>query len=392
MSTLRWLVSCVAVSLSLAACAPPRPLKREPLGYLPRPATSAEPLWLPFMVRAGTPVHGDPRERHLAELRQLTFEGDHGRARFSPDGQSLLFESTRRDSPCTQLYVMDLASGRITRVSSGVGRAALGAYVGPSGERVVYALSSSAPAAGESCRASSEATYGDWPREPLQLFSVRADGSDRRALLPSRAQDAQAFVTADGSRLGFTSTRDGNPELYAANLDGTDLVRITRSAGYDGEGAFSTDGAVVVWSSESSFSDLLFPRVSAAERDPATQVWEPPRRELLVAGDRGQDARFVTQNGKRNTSPCFVPRSRRVIFASDMDSPPAGVNLELYVVDTTNPTDPSRGLPESERITYFDGFDGLPSFSPDGHHVVFASSRHATTPGAANLFIARWVE
>jgi Tol biopolymer transport system component len=389
LTTSHRLVSCFVTALALAACAPPSPAKKAPLGYLPRPTTSAEPLWLPFTVRAGTPVAADPREHHLTELRQLTFEGDHGRARFSPDGRLLLFESRREDDRCTQLYSMDLESGRLSRISTGVGSATLGSYVYPRGERLVYASSEASPDAREVCSTRSEATFGVWPHDPFKLLTARVDGSEPHPLFAGAGQAAQAFVAPDGSRIGFTSTRDGNPELYTANLDGTDLVRVTHSAGYDGEGAFSTDGSTVVWSSDSSISSSLNPRASAPTSDPAEQVWEPPRRELMVAGERGQRPRFVTDHGKRNVSPYFIPGSPRVIFASDMDSAPGGQNFELYVVDTATP---SNGPPECERITYFEGFDGIAAFSSDGSHVVFASSRHGKAPELANLFIARWVE
>lgn len=286
---------------------------------------------------------------------------------------------------------MDLESGRLARVSSGQGRAALGAYIPPSGERILFAASPDRPDAAP-CSGSVEETQGVWPSGSFKLFLARADGNEPRALLPGPGQEAQAFVSADGSRLGFTSTRDGNPELYSARLDGTDLVRITHSAEGDVDGAFSADGRSVVWSTGSSLASMLAPRASAAEHDEAKQVWSPPSRELMVAGARGQDPRFVTQNGRWNVSPWFLPDSRRVIFSSDVDSSPGSPNFELYVVDASPRPASAGGPPELERITYFEGFDGLPTFSPDGSLLVFVSSRQGPTPGARHLFLARWVE
>ena len=43
-----------------------------------------------------------------------------------------------------------------------------------------------------------------------------------------------------------------------------------------------------------------------------------------------------------------------------------------------------------ERITWFDGFDGFPLFSPDGEYLVFASNRGGEQEGETNLFLARW--
>ena len=49
--------------------------------------------------------------------------------------------------------------------------------------------------------------------------------------------DAEATVSPQGDRSVFTSTRDGDPELYTAKIDGTGLKRLTKTKGYDG-GAF----------------------------------------------------------------------------------------------------------------------------------------------------------
>ena len=50
------------------------------------------------------------------------------------------------------------------------------------------------------------------------------------------------------------------------------------------------------------------------------------------------------------------------------------------------------GVPPIERVTYYDGFDGFPMFSPDGELLAFASNRLGSAPGETNIFVARWVE
>jgi Tol biopolymer transport system component len=63
---------------------------------------------------------------------------------------------------------------------------------------------------------------------------------------------------------------------------------------------------------------------------------------------------------------------------------PNGRNFDLWAVniDGTN----------LERITYFDGFDGFPMFSPNGKYFVFASNRNQVKTGDTNIFIAEWVD
>jgi Tol biopolymer transport system component len=114
----------------------------------------------------------------------------------------------------------------------------------------------------------------------------------------------------------------------------------------------------------------------------------------VVAGADGQNVRAITKNGKANFAPSFLPDSRHVIFASNVDAgPPTSgpPNFDLYVVDPDGPVTQS-GVPAAERVTFYDGFDGFPMFSPDGAYVAFASNRYGKRPGETNLFIARWAE
>src|SRR5437016_3254375 len=83
-----------------------------------------------FLSAAGafTPLAAGPppaREgQFLSHARQLTFEGKRsGEGYFSPDGQSLIFQSEREpDNPFYQMYILDFSSGDITRLSPGRGK------------------------------------------------------------------------------------------------------------------------------------------------------------------------------------------------------------------------------------------------------------------------------
>ena len=63
---------------------------------------------------------------------------------------------------------------------------------------------------------------------------------------------------------------------------------------------------------------------------------------------------------------------------------PNGRDFDLWAVnsDGTN----------LERITFFEGFDGFPMFSPNGIYIVFASNRNQKKNGDTNIFIAEWVK
>ena len=56
-------------------------------------------------------------------------------------------------------------------------------------------------------------------------------------------------------------------------------------------------------------------------------------------------------------------------------------NFELFIVD-------AEGKREPVRVTFTDGFDGLPVFAPDGCQLSWASGR--TEDGTPQIFIADW--
>src|SRR5262245_17022422 len=63
-----------------------------------------------------TPAAG---ETHLTNIRQLTYGGENAEAYFSPDGQWLIFQSTRDGRSCDQEFIMRSADGSAVRRVSG---------------------------------------------------------------------------------------------------------------------------------------------------------------------------------------------------------------------------------------------------------------------------------
>ncbi len=320
----------------------------------------------------------DPREKHLRNLRQLTFGGENAEAYFSFAGDRLSFQSTRDGVPCDQIFVMNLDGGGLVRVSNGEGRCTC-SYFMPGDQRVLYA---STHLSGKECPPPPDRSHGYvWAVYPsYDIFTANVDGTDVRRVTDAAGYDAEATVSPDGKTIVFTSARDGDLELYTMNVDGTGVKRLTNVVGYDGGAFFSPDSKRICFrafrpdtpEAKTKFTELL-----------SKGLVEPRALELWVMDADGSNQKQVTKNGAANFCPFFTHDGKKLIFSSNTGDP-KGREFDLFLVDIESGA--------TEQVTFCPQFDGFPMFSPDGKRLVFASNRGGKTSGETDIFIADWVD
>ncbi len=340
---------------------------------------------LPLVVGCGaqSPASGgaaadDAVETRLTEIRQLTDGGQNAEAYFSADGTRLIFQATRPGvSACDQIFTMDLEGGDLQMVSTGTGRTTCG-YFYPSGDKILYSSTHLIDAA---CPPRPDRSRGYvWPLFDYSLFIADIDGGNPRRLSHGPGYNAEATISPDGKTIVFTSTRDGDLEIYAMDADGSNVRRLTHEEGYDGGAFFSPDGSKIVYRAHHPTD----PEDLADYRELLDQgLIRPGRVELFIMDADGSNKRQITNNGAANFAPYFHPSGEKIIFSSNLGDP-AGREFNLYLINIDG-----SGL---EQVTRQGGFNGFPMFSPDGKRLVFASNRDAAEAGDMNVFIADWVE
>ncbi|HEX6903398.1 MAG TPA: M28 family peptidase [Thermoanaerobaculia bacterium] len=331
---------------------------------------------------AGRPPEGaltDPREVHLADVRQITRGGENAEAYWSPDGSQLTFQSTRPPHGCDQIFRVPAdGSGEPALVSTGKGRTTC-AYYTADARRVLY---SSTHLAGEACPPPPDRSQGYvWPIDPAyEIFSAKPDGSDLLRVTDSPGYDAETTVCLKDGALIFTSTRDGDLELYRMDADGKNVKRLTEAPGYDGGAFFSPDCTKIVWRASRPKPG---PELEDYRRLLEKGLVRPSKLEIWVADADGRNARQVTYLDAASFAPSFFPSGDRLLFSTNYGDP-KGREFDIWAVNVDG-----SGL---ERVTFSPGFDGFPLFSPDGTRLAFASNRNQGAPGETNVFVARWVD
>jgi Tol biopolymer transport system component len=323
-----------------------------------------------------TSVAPMPGEKHLANLRQLTFGGENAEAYFSFDGKKLVFQSTRPPQGCDQIFVMNLDGSGRRRVSTGKGRTTCGFFL-PGDARVLFA---STHEAGAECPPKPDMSRGYvWPVYPsYDIYTARVGGGDVRPLTRTPGYDAEAVVSPDGKRIVFTSARDGDLDIYVMNVDGSSVRRLTHEKGYDGGPFFSPDSKRIVYRAHHPKDSE---EIARYEQLLARGSIEPHSLEIMVMDADGSNKKQVTSNGKANFAPYFHPNGRQILFASNLHDP-KGRNFDLFLINVDG-----SGL---EQVTFNDTFDGFPMFNRNGTKLVFGSNRLAAQTGDTNVFIADW--
>jgi Tol biopolymer transport system component len=316
-------------------------------------------------------------ETHLANIRQLTFGGQNAEAYFNYDATQLIFQSTRDSLQCDAIFRMNADGSDVRMVSSGKGVTTC-SFISPNGSNIIYA---STYLGGDSCPPKPDMSQGYvWALyETYDIFKADPDGANIVRLTDTPGYDAEAVYSPQGDKIIFTSVRTGDLELYTMNPDGSDVQQITDMPGYDGGAFFSLDGQWICWRASRPTGEAL----ADYQRLLGQGLIRPSKLEIYVMNLQDREPIQLTSNGAANFGPYFHPDGKRVIFASNMDDP-TGRNFDLYMVDIATK--------KIERITYNETFDGFPMFSHDGSKLVFCSNRDNNIPGETNVFIADWVD
>ena len=148
------------------------------------------------------------------------------------------------------------------------------------------------------------------------------------------------MFSPDGTRIVFTSSRDGNPELYIMNRDGSGVRRLTNHPAIDSTPTWSPTGTQVAFTSD--------------------RAGQP---QIYIVGADGLNLRRLTTSESYADRPTWSPAPFNEIAFAARTGP--GYDIKAYDVAT--------GV--TRRVTFGEGSNESPSYSPSGRHLAFTSTR-----------------
>jgi TolB protein len=252
--------------------------------------------------------------RAAEPLQRLTTDGHlKQRPAWSPDGSQLMF--TRHEGSTIFVYVLDVTTGTERRLTERMDPE-YDAVFSPDGKQVLLSLDRVSPNQGDI-----EVHRMTLDDRELHSVAVTAD---------NLSHEEWGCWSPDGKRVAFTSTRHGNQELYAADADGENVVRLTSDPALDAHPCWSPDGETIAFATD-RWGDL----------------------EIALIAPDGTNLRRFTDSRGLDDYPAWSPDGARLAFTTNRNG-----HLDIAVADTMSG--------HVELATDDEAIDNFPAWTPDG--------------------------
>ena len=318
-----------------------------------------------------------PQTFIIADVQQLTFEGDNGEGYLNQEETKVIFQSKRNGNDCDKLYLVDIDGKNLKEFPLRDGAFTCAHYALDNEFIFFSSTMKDGPECPEIYKHPNPRKY-IWPLRNYEIY--KWDGSTATQLTNAPGYNAETTTHPTERKIIFTSMREGDIDLYEMDYDGNNVKRLTKEFGYDGGAFYSPDGDSIVWRAWYPSDDEEKEKWSTNLNN---RYIDAVPLDIYVAKRDGSNKKRLTDNGATNWSPSWHPDGKHIVFSSNMDDwrddyNAFGSNFELYMIhiDTL----------KTQRLTTNDTFDSFPVISQNGK-IIFSSNRNAENPRQTNIFI-----
>ncbi|HUO59902.1 MAG TPA: Tol-Pal system beta propeller repeat protein TolB [Candidatus Acidoferrales bacterium] len=222
-----------------------------------------------------------------------------------------------------------------------------------------------------------------------EIWSMDYDGANEHQITKLGSISLQPRISPDNSRLAFASFLKGGPDILMYSLDLGRLVNFPRFGGTTITPAWTSDGMRIAFSSSRAGNPNIFvcdanggnlKRLTSGNGPDVSPVWNPKTNgqiafvsgrtglpQIYVMDADGSNLQRLTNEGYA-VSPSWSPNGQFLAFAWIRHYGPGAPGAQdIYIMDIAS----RRWV----QLTHDGGRNDVPSWSPDGRHIVFQSSR-----------------
>ena len=226
-----------------------------------------------------------------------------------------------------------------------------------------------------------------------EVWQMNYDGTEQKAVTAYGNMSRMPAVSADGTKLAFTTWREGTPQLYIHSLTtGRRLTFYNQRASLNMTPEFLPDGSKLLFSSTAGGDSAQIYMADAnggnikrvtSTRSIEVEARVNPKtgRDLVMTSGRtghpqifkmsleGGDVQQLTPGEGEATNPAWHPDGKMIAFAWTRGFDIGNFNIFVMDVATKNVIQLTHGAGRNEN----------PSWAPDGYHIVFSSKRGSKT-------------
>jgi TolB protein len=243
------------------------------------------------------------------------------RPAWAPDGRAVVYAQHSNDA--IQLYLLEFESGETRRLTDRTAPEYDAVY-SPDGQSLLFAFDKTSPNQGD-----------------LEVYRLSMQSGELAAVAVTDGKlshEESPCWAPNGKQLAFSSTKEGNQEIYTAAIDGGTWLRLTSDPAIDAHPAWSPDGTQIAFASN-RWGDL----------------------EIAVMDADGSDLQRLTRTAGLDDYPAWSRDGQYLAFTGNRDG-----NFDIHVMRLADLS--------VTRLTTSPAIDNFPAWTSTGQ-IGFVSNR-----------------